>query len=212
MSVRIIVIIALLGIAWGQAPQHCCAPSKFTAERISLTATLTSGSTNPDINDVVVHELYDYDGQRTKLTGGNLLDPVTGGRSNYTIYRDYKHSREYKVVNGVCTQTTLDSPLLSPCIPSNFTMTGTYRIGSSGSNQRVQVWTGVLYGTLRFNYHVTEDDCTPVAYNFFGNLADGSAIVLDTIRFLDVRRDVTLQDSDFALPDECKHGAQAVGK
>ncbi|KAH3820286.1 hypothetical protein DPMN_122032 [Dreissena polymorpha] len=60
--------------------------------------------------------------------------------------------------------------------------------------------------------HVSDQNCAPVTVNFFGDAPDGSAKLLTSYQFLDVRSDVTLQDSDFRRPDECKHTETPVGK
>jgi len=55
----------------------------------------------------------------------------------------------------------------------NFTYSGTYRIGSSASNQQIQIWSGMLFGQFWSTFEVTADDCTPVTYSFFGDTPDG---------------------------------------
>ncbi|KAH3819950.1 uncharacterized protein LOC127881684 [Dreissena polymorpha] len=212
MLVILFFLVVMCSSSWTADPAPCCIPQQFKARMYSLTAVLTAGSTLPVINDDVIELTYDFTRQQTRQEGQTLIDPATGARANFTVYNDYKNHQTYTIKGGVCTQTALNQPLVPPCITANFTYGGTYRVGSSASNTQVQIWSGTYLGTLWMNTHVSDQNCAPVSVNFFGDAPDGSAKLLTSYQFLDVRSDVTLHESDFRRPDECKHVDAPVGK
>ncbi|XP_045164649.2 uncharacterized protein LOC123528750 [Mercenaria mercenaria] len=208
MKILLLLLVGAVFRADGRTP--CCVSRKFSALMMRIEATLPSGATAPVIEDIYSTIEYDADAKMERIQG-HLLDPSTGLRSNYTEYKDFKHSKRYTVTSSGCKVEHLNELMIPPCVAANFTMLQQYTIGSGTHAVSVTAWEGQYLGTLWMNVHFIDGTCATKSLTIYGPTPDNTALMFFSYQFANMKQGQVSGDDVFALPDSCKQASQTVG-
>ncbi|XP_060557394.1 uncharacterized protein LOC132717836 [Ruditapes philippinarum] len=210
MKLVLLSFVAAAALCCVCALTPCCVSRKFSALMMRLQATLPTGATDPFIEDIYSTIEYDADAKMERITG-HILDTSTGQRSEYTEYKDFKHSKRYTVTSSGCIVEPLNELMIVPCVAANFSMLQQYTIGSGAHTVPVTSWEGPYLGSLWMNIHFVDGSCEPVSLQIYGPTPDNAAKLLYAYQFANMKQGHLSSNDVFTTPDSCKHASQTVG-
>ncbi|XP_045166170.2 uncharacterized protein LOC123529730 isoform X2 [Mercenaria mercenaria] len=182
----------------------CCFSKRFIANMTIVTATIRTSSSDPTFTENRLHVDYDKD-RRRERTYGYIIEGagLNQTKIKYNVWNDYTSGKRYGYTNNAptCSVSPLDRDQFDHCVPDTLRLVATYIIGSENGAVRVNSWEGTS-DNFQYTYVTSVDNCTPISFIRYGETADGTRLMENTL-FSDVTQYKVSSDDALDIPQAC---------